>query len=34
MAKFSRLLGFPIEGFEEEILNMLQKINNIREKGK
>ena len=28
------MLGFPIEGFEEEILNMLQKINNIREKGK
>ena len=23
MVKFSRLLGFPIEGFEEEILNML-----------
>ena len=31
---FSKLLGFLTEGFEEEILNMLQRIKNRREKSK
>ena len=32
--KFSKLLGFLTKGFEEEILNMLQRIKNRREKSK
>ena len=34
LAKFCVFLGFPIEGFEEEILELMTKINSQRQKGK
>lgn len=34
LVKFNRILGFLIEGFKGEILNMIQRIRSRREKGK
>ena len=34
LAKFCEFLGFPTEGFEEEILELMTKINSRRQKGK
>ena len=34
LAKFSEFLGFPIEGFKEEILELMTRINSRRQKRK
>ena len=34
LAKFSEFLGFPIEGFKEEILELVSRIGSWRQKGK
>ena len=34
LAKFSEFLGFPTEGFKEEILEFMTKINSRRQTGK
>ena len=34
MAKISEFLGFPTEGFKEEILELMTRINSWRQKGK
>ena len=34
LAKFSEFLGFLIEGFKEEILELMSRINFRRQKGK
>ena len=34
LAKFSEFLGFPTEGFKEEILELMTRINSQRQKGK